>query len=143
MYPQQQGSALFLSRGIIIYTHTPKGIVFFFPGNSLPTHSLDFRFFFSTFWRKKNTSCFFFFFQEKSESHPLGSAATHLGKQVFFHFFGVFFFQHKSAKMCIYFFFPWKSLLLTHSLVFMGRKKKKKQNWKKNTPFSLTHSIFP
>ena len=57
-----------------------------------------------------------------------------------FWFFSLFFFSKKFLPNSV-FFFPRKSLPVTHSLDFQGRKKKKTAPEKK-TAFSLTHSFF-
>ena len=102
-------------------------------------------FFFSFFFHKKNTRCIFFS-QEKFESHSLGKKNIICKKRSkngkldnfrrFSNFGGVFFF-----RQFFVFFFPGKvHISLTHS--FSGSRKKKYSSGKKNTPFSLTHSIF-
>ena len=61
-------------------------------------------------------------------------------KKQFFKFWRCFFFPKKIWKHFV-FFFPGKVYTsLTHS--FSEGGKKKKQHWKKKTPFSLTHSIL-
>ena len=128
-----------------------KGIVFFyFPGkvcHSL-THSIlrNSVFFFQP-WEKKNNFGFFFS-SEKFVSHSLAIKADFrkkrskkVKKRYFSKNGGVFYFFPKNSENGLLFFFSWKSLHFTHSLIFKERKKKK-QHWKKKTPFLLTHSIF-
>ena len=58
----------------------------------------------------------------------------------FSNFGGVFYFFPKNFENGLFFFFLEKFTL--HSLTHFQRAEKKKQRWKKKTPFSLTHSIF-
>ena len=133
-------------------TSRSKVPYFFFPRNSLPplTHSIfeNFVFFFFPLSGKKKIQTVFFFSQEKFAATHSSEERIIYRKKVkntyvlqFFHILVVFFFP-TFFQLFLFFFFPRKSLKSTHSLDFLGRKKKKTAAEKKKTQFSLTQSIF-
>ena len=133
--------------------------IFFFPGIVYTplTHSIwdNFVFFFLHFLEKKNTNCFLFF-PRKSLQATHSKKNRYLQKKVqkkvlyavfrnfsnFFEFWRcIFFFSKKKPPKNVFFFSQEKFKI--HSLTQILRAGKKKYSTgKKNTTFSLTHSIF-
>ena len=99
-------------------------------------------FLFSDLWEKKK-HLFFFFSSEKFVSHSLATKADdpkNRPEKVKKRYLEVFFIFSRKILKTVCFFFSWKSLHFTHSLIFKGRKKKKTaREKKKNTIF--THSL--
>ena len=129
--------------------------IFFFPWKRLRslTHSISEKsvFFFFRIPGKKKYSCIFFFPEKDYMSltqlfwmslyKKIGGKLCFFKNAIFTHILRCIFFFQDLYFFSVYFFFSWKRLNFTHSLVsnlciFFFRHRKK------NTLFLLTHSIF-